>query len=859
MRANRRTLTGSVLGGLIALTLIAGLSAAATATAGSQAARSLKISASLSEAPFAPSEVNSVQVLFHLSTKSTGFGYRLSVKKGSTWRVLKSVTLRGSFKGSRSLSAGKLFPKRRAIIGHYRVELRAGTAHTTLYFDVVKALKISSLAVAAGGSHSCTIVAGGGAKCWGSNGRGELGNNSTANSATPVTANSLRNAKALSAGGFTTCAVISNGAIKCWGDNAYGKLGTGQKQPSFSSFPVAVSGMKYAVAVSSGADHSCALLAGGTVRCWGRNNSGDLGRSKSSTATPLNVPKLAGVTAISAGSRHTCALRSSGKVVCWGNNHLGQLGNGKTTDSTKPVTVSGLTKVIGISAGNDHSCAVLANHTIKCWGRGDTGALGDQSTNHGHKDKSGIDFRPTPVAVKGIASATSVSAGAGFSCARLSSKQIWCWGDNSSGQLGNGATADSSIPQPVSGISAAVAVSAGDGSIGKGHACALVSGSKVKCWGSNDVGQLGSGSQNFSATPVGAVITSASAIAAGGVHSCALLSNGTVACWGDNSAGQLGNGSTTTSATPVPVSTITGANSIAAGLSHSCAVLSTGDVDCWGDNSAGQLGNGSTTRSPTPVAVSPLGATAKAVAAGSSHSCALLSDGTIKCWGDNSAGQLGNGSTTASTTPVAVSPLSTTAKAVSTGRAHSCALLTDGKVECWGDNSAGQLGNGSTTTSATPVPVSTITDAKAVAAGYDHSCALLSNGTIKCWGANTAGQLGNGSTTASSTPVAVSNVTGALTISAGASYSCAVLATGAVACWGDASDGKLGNGSTTSSSTPVAVADITGALEVSVGASHSCTLLTSGAVRCWGSNAAGELGVAALNFSSSPVTVVGIP
>jgi hypothetical protein len=475
MRAHRRPIAGLVLGGLLALTLVVSVSATAAARATSQAARAVKISASLTEAPFAPSETDSVRLVYRFSSKSKGFAYRLSLKKRSTWLLLRSVTRTGSFSGTRSMAVAKLFPRKNVALGRYRLELSTGASRTTISFAVVKAVKTSTVPVGAGDAHSCALISGGKVRCWGNNHFGELGNGKTIDSATPIAAQGIANAKAVTTGGFTTCALILGGKVKCWGDNSHGKLGAGPHYPSMSSLPISVSGIAHAVAVSSGADHSCALLAGGTVRCWGRNNSGDIGSSKSYSAIPVTVPGITKAIAISAGYRHSCALLAGGKVACWGNNHFGELGNGKTSNRIKPVTVSGITKAVAVSAGNDHSCAVLSNHTIKCWGRAGSGALGDGSTAHGHSDTGGIDFSPTPVTVKGITSATAVSAGSGFTCARLSSKQIECWGKNSSGQLGNGTTADSSTPVVVSGITAAVAISTSAGGHRQGsRLCARV-------------------------------------------------------------------------------------------------------------------------------------------------------------------------------------------------------------------------------------------------------------------------------------------------------------------------------------------------------------------------------------------------
>ncbi|GIV95655.1 MAG: hypothetical protein KatS3mg057_0312 [Herpetosiphonaceae bacterium] len=207
---------------------------------------------------------------------------------------------------------------------------------------------------------------------------------------------------------------------------------------------------------------------------------------------------------------------------------------------------------------------------------------------------------------------------------------------------------------------------------------------------------------------------------------------------------------------------VAGRLQISAGWDHSCVVLADGTARCWGANGAGQLGDSTTTSSSSPVVVG--GATPLtdivALSAGGSHSCALVADGTARCWGNNGDGQLGDGTTTDSASPVVVggvTPL-TDIVALSVGYAHSCALLVDGTARCWGRNDYGQLGNGTTTDSASPVVVggaTPLTDIVALSAGGEHSCALLVDGTARCWGANGSGQLGNGTRMSSPSPVVV--------------------------------------------------------------------------------------------------------
>lgn len=292
---------------------------------------------------------------------------------------------------------------------------------------------------------------------------------------------------------------------------------------------------------------------------------------------------------------------------------------------------------------------------------------------------------------------------------------------------------------------------------------------------------------------------------------------------------------------------------IAAGDSHSCARLSDGTVKCWGYNGAGQLGDGTSATSYTPVAVTGMTTATEVAAAALGHTCARLSDGTVKCWGANASGQLGDGTTIGSSTAVVVSGI-TTATVIATGHAHSCASLSDGTVKCWGANASGQLGDGTFTNSSTPVTVSGISTATSVAAGVKHTCARLSEGAVKCWGDGADGRLGHGAISGSNLPVAASGISSATTVTAGYSHTCAVLSDGTAKCWGRNSSGQLGNGTAISSSTPVTVSGISTATAVAGGASHSCARLAEGAVKCWGA----LLGNGAGSTSYTPVAVSGI-
>ena len=350
--------------------------------------------------------------------------------------------------------------------------------------------------------------------------------------------------------------------------------------------------------------------------------------------------------------------------------------------------------------------------------------------------------------------------------------------------------------------------------------------------------------------------TAATAIAAGGTHTCALLDNQTVQCWGDNTYGQVGDATNTDSNIPVAVSGITTATAITAGGNHSCALLADATVECWGKNTLGQLGDGTNSDSNTPVAVSGI-TTATAITAGDRHTCALLDNQTVECWGRNFWGQLGDNTGSNSNTPVAVSGI-TTATAITAGGNHSCALLDNQTVECWGSNSYGQIGDGTDALSSfIPLAVLGITTATAIAAGADHTCALLDNQRVQCWGDNQFGALGDATNTSSNIPVTVLGITTATSVAAGGSETCALLADAAVECWGYNGFGQFGDGTYNDSNIPVPVSDINNATAIAVGGYHACAILANQTTKCWGFNGSGELGDATYNDSNTPVTVSG--
>ncbi len=349
-----------------------------------------------------------------------------------------------------------------------------------------------------------------------------------------------------------------------------------------------------------------------------------------------------------------------------------------------------------IDAGRLNSSCALTATAVKCWGRGGAGALGNGSRNSINKPKT----------VKRVGKGVrQIDIGTGQACAVSRASRVWCWGRNRQGQLGQGNLMDTYLlPVMVKKIGKVRQVAAGND-----FTCATLQSRRVACWGINSHGQLGDGSQKTRTLPVMVKgLKNVKLLSAGGYSACALTMANAVKCWGSNQTGQIGDGTFKMRKTPVQVSGLTsGVRWVSAGWKHSCAVLDTGAAKCWGDNGKGQLGNGNTTIKRKPTQVSGLGAGSGTliISAGTGYTCARVNSGA-KCWGSNTTGQLGDGTTDDQITPVDVVGLTTGVRFVSAGWQQSCAVMAGGKpTKCWGDNFYGELGNGTWVDSTTAVNV----------------------------------------------------------------------------------------------------------------------------------------------------------
>ncbi len=450
-------------------------------------------------------------------------------------------------------------------------------------------------------------------------------------------------------------------------------------------------------------------------------------KAKEVRMTVGTAPPLTGVSRLASDGQGDCAVLASGGIRCWGDNSNGALGNGtiggpdKSYSFDTPQAVTGITNAVAVASLNsaeyESYCAVLSTGGVECWGNNTLGQLATGSTN-GPDGPSG-DSYDTPQPVTGITNAISVTSDGEGYCAVLKTRGVACWGTDASGQLGDGTTdVDAYTPQSVVGLSDAVAVVSGPAGYGRTSYCALLSTGRVDCWGDNTLGELGDGAvpNADTAQPVVGITNAVSVTNDGNNSYCAVLSTGVVDCWGDNANGELGNGTTggpdcifagvgTCYDTPTTADLATSVASVSSdGADSFCAVLSSGGMDCWGDDTSGELGHGVITNYlATPQYVAGI-TNAVSATGGTTYPgyCAVLSTGGVKCWGDNTYGELGNGTTggpnvsetrSGFSSPQSVASI-THGVSVTNDYEGYCAGLSTGGVDCWGNNATGELGNG---------------------------------------------------------------------------------------------------------------------------------------------------------------------
>ncbi|MBP6831165.1 MAG: hypothetical protein KA978_10300 [Deltaproteobacteria bacterium] len=652
---------------------------------------------------------------------------------------------------------------------------------------------------------------GDGARCWGRNYAGMLGDGTVVDRPLGAYVLGLRGVVQIDAASQQVCAARSDGAVSCWGAGVPGPDGSAMTSAS----PVEVAGLTAATQVSVGSSHACARRTDGSVWCWGSNHSGQLGVAAGAAryvAAP--VAGIADAAEVAVGAAHTCVRTSAGGVLCWGDADDGQLGDGGAVDRSAPravVSATGeLDGVAQIVAGSRFTCARRIDGAVLCWGALPVGA--------------GVAGAARATLVGSLLDVTGLSAGTLHVCARRSDGSAWCWGDNTFGQLGDGTTTARDTPTPLS-LTDVTEVSAG-----LAHSCAIRGDGSVWCWGGNYQGSLGvqASPDPVVARPTRILSARGPDLLTAGLASCARFDHGELRCWQRTSAAPR--------PTPSPVAVPAGAIGVTASGSQVCAWRADGIPWCWGDNTLRGSGDPARLDAPTPL---PAWGAVVGMGAGAGHTCARSAAGVVRCAGHNSFGQLGDGTTTARSAPVTVSGL--VASDLDAGDSSTCAVTASGVV-CWGmvlHTPTSQPGSPIARTA--PVAVNGTGQAVAIALGEMHGCAQLRDGTARCWGRNSHGQLGDGtfrdrgtvSVNGALESAVVPGLTGVARIGAGSRHSCALLLDGTVRCWGQGIARMLDGGSVDSSQlTPVAIPGLTGVTSLSVEDGETCVRMADDELRC---------------------------
>lgn len=649
------------------------------------------------------------------------------------------------------------------------------------------------IGLAAGAEHTCALHAGGTVVCWGSNEFGQLGEGGARIAWTPQKIAAIDDAAQIAAAGGVTCARRKTGAVRCWGSVREGKLisskddiagiegaqdlavgpdqltvlladGSIAQKNLRDTTPVRrVPGITTATQVTAGYRHACALLASGEVRCWGRNDMGELGNgSTRSSAAPVRVADLDDVKRIGTSQRGNCAWRRGGGTACWGN-----LGTGKPI--TEPFGLPLVSGMVGAAGALGKACAWYANGTVECVKRG---AIG-----------------PDRKHVTGVHGVVQVVAGYNHFCALERSGRVLCWGSDEQGQLGDPHAAIP-VPSRIPGIT-----DARDLVVARSYACALGAKGNVTCWGQHPFGS------DEGTAPRAISGLTAARLASNGYDACAIDRAESARCWGKD----LGWAGIAKDAFPAPLPGLSGTRRVTLGFGFACALADRGQVRCFGKNRHGELGDGTLSERREAVSASGVEDAAE-VATSDGLVCARLADGRVSCWGTtavkpdsapifikpsddtysleppipNAAWVDGS---IASPSPAIVAGLDQVTRIDRVG-GDVCALRKDGTAACWSREDR-----------LVPRPVEGLSHARALAGSRHHRCALLDDQRVACWGRNDFGELGTGAIGAASPrPVPAVGIEGVEQLAAGDGFTCARVRDGSIMCWGSNRYGELGRG-----------------------------------------------------------------
>ncbi|MFW6079357.1 MAG: hypothetical protein ACODAE_07045 [Gemmatimonadota bacterium] len=586
-------------------------------------------------------------------------------------------------------------------------------------------------------SHTCALTNAGAAYCWGRDFEGQLADGSPGDTESePVPVTGDLTFASVATGQTHTCGLTPDGEVYCWGRNRSGQFGDGTTSTETSP-PVAAAGGQTFAAITTSSNHSCGVTDTGDAYCWGSNIHGAVGDGSTQSIRPSPQPVAGGLTfeRVDAGRGFTCGMTAGRDAYCWGDNFDGSVGDGSFRDRHEPVPVVDASDVAYIVAGASNACGLASGGSLYCWG-GAYGVMLDPLVS-------------APVPISGVMTG-GMAATYDHRCAIGDAGAAYCWGLNADGQLGDGTTNHSAVPAPVSGGLTFEAVAPGGF-----HSCGVATDGGVHCWGANEQGQLGQGAGTTggsSTTPVEIAGGRTYRTVASGIrHSCALTDAGQAYCWGFNDRGQLGGGSNATIvAEPIQASD-TVFTALTLGRDHSCGTTDDGRAYCWGSDLGGQLGGTAPddcsgqecARTAIPV---DGGLTFDTLIARGRHTCGIATDGDAYCWGRNSSGELGVGDDANRASPAAVAS-AVEFDRLGSGTHHACGIAADGAAYCWGRNHDGRLGTGTTEINRkTPTAVAGGHAFASIHGTNDHTCGVTTSGEVYCWGFNGYGEFGGGET-----------------------------------------------------------------------------------------------------------------
>jgi alpha-tubulin suppressor-like RCC1 family protein len=689
---------------------------------------------------------------------------------------------------------------------------------------------------------------------WGTQFSGQLGNGTTVSRSSPIQIRSDLSLINQFVGVSFAFTIDTTGKLYSSGETSQYGAGYDFIQKS----PVQIGTLSNWKSFSAGGSHTIAISQSGSLWAFGLNNVGQLGDGTVvDKNSPVQIGTLNTWVSASCGPSYTIAMKSDGTMWSWGDNGNNNLGIGTSSNRSSPVQIGTLNTWVNISSGFGHVLALKNNGTLWAWGRGVSGQLGD-NTSVG---------KISPIQVGTDTNWSKISGGADQSFAIRTTGTLWSWGDNSVGTVGDNTSVTRSSPVQIGTRNDWTNIPTGNKATGNGFA--VRSDGTMWSWGYGLFHQLGLYHPGSEIARVDTQLKFTN-ISAGGSHSMAVAANGTLWGWGGlNSSGQLGtNNTTTTTSSPVQIGTLNNWSQLFASWSGTMAIKTDGTLWGWGRNTTfGQLGDNTVVTRSSPVQIGTLN-NWSTLAVGNTHTLALKTDGTIWSWGGNANGELGQNIATSAhrSSPVQVGTETNWAW-IGAGSNHSLAVKTNGTLWTWGRGNSGELGSGVVTSRSSPVQLGTLTNWSNVQGGGFFSMAIKTDGTLWSWGSNGSGRLGDGTSTNRSSPVQVGTLTNWSNIypgeDAGSNIygSCAAIKTdGTLWAWGMNGNGQNGQGERgiIARSSPVQIGTNTNFASGSFGQEHGIALLNDGTLASWGIQFAAVLGQnLSFNINRSSPTQVG--